>query len=271
MGRVTKGRGEPGTDRQVASWDLQMSLEICEDVAGGKTLTQACGPKTPGRVVPSTFLRWCITIPELGAAFKLAREISGHMLEDEALDMARKLPELSGPAPEMSAKIRALDVAMGQLRWSAGKRHPREYGDKAQTTFTVPIQINTSIPLEMGKGLGPQELADLSREARGEFVVEATVLPPEALPGVEAEPEPEPLPGSVYDGARRVGKIAKPGAKKGKGNPAIGAAMRRRWREGKYENHRRPEHTEKARAANLEKLLERKLEREAGDGVKEQG
>jgi hypothetical protein len=231
-----------------------------------------------GRVTPATFLRWCISYPELGAAFKLAREISGHMLEDEALEMARGLPGLSGPAPEMSARIRAYDVAMGQLRWSAGKRHPREYGEKAQTTFAVPIQINTSIPLEIGEGMSPQELRDQSRDARGEFLVEARVLPPPPEPDAPA-PEPEPeVPGSVFEAARRAMGMPKGGRgwggrkMKGKANPAVGAALRRLWKEGKYEHLRTSEQTEAARTRALELKLEAKLGRlakeEGGDGEK---
>lgn len=197
---------EPGTGRWVQKWDPKMSIEICEDVAGGKTLAESCGPKTPGRVKPATFLHWCLTVPELGAVYKLAREISGHMMEDEAVVQARRLIDMKEPT---ATGVRAIDVAMNQLRWSAAKRNPKEYSDKAALTFTVPIQINTSLPLSPGD------------DTRGEAPNEAFIV------DLQAEQVPQPPPEDLeegtkkrtfYDAAREaVGQVAGPGAGKGAG------------------------------------------------------
>lgn len=211
--------------------DAKMAVEVLEDIADGRTLKEATAPAVPGRIKASTFLRWVMEEPELGEAYRLAREISGHLLEDEALEYARKLPTLSGPAPEMSARIRAYDVAINQLRWSAAKRHPKEYGDKAQTTFTVPIQINTSLPMSPGDAVSPGDLG--GQEARGEFVIEVKAEQPPAPPS-------NPLARSLYEvemdakGAEgRRGRgwnlPALHKAQKGKANFALSAAMRRVW------------------------------------------
>lgn len=208
---------EPLTGRNRPAWDLEMSVDILEDIADGKTLKEATFPRVPGRVKASTFLYWCLRVPELQEAYRLAREMSGHMLEDEALDLARGLPKLGGPAVEVSAKVRAVDVAMNHLRWAAGKRHPKEYGDKAQTTFTVPIQINTSIPLEPG-------MKSVAGEGREEFVIE--VRP---TPSLELQP-------TIYDAKRRDDPPRPPGwnldrdrPPPGRARPSVAAAHRRFW------------------------------------------
>lgn len=160
----------------IREFDPIVALAICEDIASGKTLDASTGAAL-GRVRAETFLRWCVRVPELGEVYKIAREISAHMLEDEALGKAR---ELFSGTPSQS-KVSAYNVALGQLRWSAGKRHPKEYSEKAQTTFTVPVQINTSIPLVRGG-----ELEDSDPNAM--FTVEAQMgggaaeLAPEAPP-----------------------------------------------------------------------------------------
>ena len=47
-----------------------------------------------------------------------------------------------------SPQVRAFDLAMNQLRWAAAKLNPREYSDRSQLHWTVPIQINTTISLD---------------------------------------------------------------------------------------------------------------------------
>ncbi|KKL08919.1 hypothetical protein LCGC14_2571080, partial [marine sediment metagenome] len=57
--------------------------------------------------------------------------------------LARELVEEPGSAQ----KVRAYDVAMSQLRWSAGKLDPQRFSDRSSVSFVVPIQILTSLDL----------------------------------------------------------------------------------------------------------------------------
>lgn len=127
--------------RQLTRYDPNIGLEMCERIAEGETLSNICKEdRFPAR---QTFHRWLVNHPELNRAYASAREISAHSMEEEAVDMARKLKR-----GEVSKdQIRAFDVAINQLRWSASKRNAQVYSEKAQNTFTVPIQINTGLDL----------------------------------------------------------------------------------------------------------------------------
>lgn len=130
-----------------STYNPETALAICERIAEGETLSAIC---KPGSGLPSrqTFHRWVVQFPELSRAYSAARELSAHSLEEEALDTARVLKTQKGRLG--AAGIRALDVAMNQLRWSAARRNPRVYSERAATTVTVPIQINTSLGLGGG-------------------------------------------------------------------------------------------------------------------------
>lgn len=210
----------------VREFDPTVALDICEAIASGATLAESTAPKRAGRPTAATFLKWCVRVPELGEVYKTAREIAAHMLEDEALGKARELFRLEKPD---SAKVSAYSVALQQLRWSAGKRHPKEYSEKSQMSFTVPVQINTNIPLERG---APFEDSD----PNAIFTIEGTaeVAPPE---GAEA-----PMP-KVYQG---TGEAA------AGGSPFLRMAeVVEQWRDlgGKTKKQRSHERAERKRDA----------------------
>lgn len=50
-------------------------------------------------------------------------------------------------AQKNGTQVRAFEVAMNQLRWSATRRDPARYGERANTVVRVPIQINTTLDL----------------------------------------------------------------------------------------------------------------------------
>ncbi len=124
----------------------ELATAIIERVAEGETLSTIC--KGDGMPTPTTFRRWTLARREVWEAFQAARELKADSLFDEALDMARKIKEEPG-GPQ---RVRAHDVAMSHLRWAAGKLNPQQYSDRSQTTFTVPIQINTTLDLGQGGG-----------------------------------------------------------------------------------------------------------------------
>lgn len=129
----------------VSTYNPELALAIVERIAQGETLNAICAKGT-GLPHPSTFRRWVGLYPELSKAYSGAREVSAHSLEEEALDIAR---ELNGPNRKKltPTEIRALDVALDQLRWSAVRRNPKAYSERGAMHITVPIQINTSLDL----------------------------------------------------------------------------------------------------------------------------
>lgn len=133
-----------------STYNPEVALAIVERIAEGETLNDICKSGT-GLPARSTFRRWVIAYPELSRAYSAAREVSAHSLEEEALDLARELKNPAGRKKLTPTEIRALDVALDQLRWSATRRNPKVYSERGSINITVPIQINTSLDLA-----GPQ-------------------------------------------------------------------------------------------------------------------
>lgn len=162
----TFGVTQLGTSR-IASYAPDVALEICELIAAGNTLADVCKlARYPSR---ETFWKWTILYPELKEAYRTARELSAHSLEEEALLMARAI-RLD---PQSAVRVRAFDIAMQQLRWSAVRRNPREYGERGALVVSVPIQIIT--PLDLG-----QSGASKPESATNIYTIEAQVVEPEA-------------------------------------------------------------------------------------------
>lgn len=148
--------------RPPVNYTPALALAICERVADGETLTEIC--REDGMPNKATFNRWVVAFPEVGRAYAAARELSAYALEEDALVLARHLAQHPGSAQ----KVRAFDILLNQLRWSASRRNPRVYSEKGTIQVTVPIQINTT--LDMG---GPG--AEGTPEYPQIFEIQATV------------------------------------------------------------------------------------------------
>lgn len=153
------------------AYEAKIALTICEGIAQGRTLNDICldperGGVRTGLVHPHTFTKWCQLIPALRDAYVEARRISATAFEEEALEAAREIRA----EPESGTKVRAYEVSMGQLRWSASKRDPKNYGQQAGVNVQVPIQINTNLDLAPGaQTLSTDEYPDV-------FTIEAHVV-----------------------------------------------------------------------------------------------
>jgi transposase-like protein len=163
--------------RQITRYSPEIALSVCEAVANGKTLNEVCkGTGMPNR---TTFWRWVMLYKDVASAYHSARELSAQALEEEALTMARVL---KGPNDFTSVKVRAFDVAMQQLGWSATRRDPGKYGQKAEKSVTVPIQINTT--LDLG--------ADAAN-AQGIYTIKAEIVPPTGKDHLTPPEDPDRL------------------------------------------------------------------------------
>lgn len=165
-----KGRFLP---KVLGDKERRQCITICEHIADGKTLTSIC-KDTAGYPSPATFRHWVLKHEKLRETYALARELKSHSLFDEALDMARTIRDIPGNAQ----RVRAFDVAMNHLRWSAGKLNPAVYSEKAATALVVPIQINTTI-----------DLGGASETDRAIYEIEATIEDPTNADTPEQEPK----------------------------------------------------------------------------------
>ena len=172
-----KDRREQFGSRSITKYAPELALTICEKVAEGETLFDIC--KGIGMPHRSSFARWVMLYKDVAVAYQAARELSAQSLEDEALGLAR---ELSGPNNFTTVKVRAIDIALQQLRWSATRRDPSKYGQKAKETITVPIQIITTL-----------DLGGDNRDSQGIYTITAKVIEPTGKDVLTPPEDPERL------------------------------------------------------------------------------
>lgn len=135
------------------AYEAGVAVRILEGIANGETVTDLCAQ--PGMPTRNTVHRWVNTHPEFHRAFMAARELSAMAFEEQALGLAKKL---YSPNDFNGTVVRAYEVAMGQLRWSAARRDPARYGQQNNQVIVVPIQINTT--LDMGEGAASRNTAE---------------------------------------------------------------------------------------------------------------
>lgn len=166
--------------RTLTSYDPHLALEIVERVAEGETLVKITEEKRfPTR---GTFMKWMARVPELREAYMAARELSALAFEEEAIENARSLRKSPGTAQA----VRAADIAINQLRWSASRRDPKNYGDKGLASTIVPVTIQTTLNLGEGSKQGQAEIPDI-------YTIDVTPVeapPVKSLLDTKKEPPP---------------------------------------------------------------------------------
>lgn len=136
--------------RFVTAYSPDIALLIVERIAMGELLKDIC--EDPGMPSRSTFHRWVVKTPELARAYNAAVQLSATSFEEDAIINARLLADKKQRKDMTGTDVRALDVAMNQFRWSAQRRDPAKYGDKAAINVRVPVQINTMLDLGDNSG-----------------------------------------------------------------------------------------------------------------------
>lgn len=158
--------------RWVTAYDEKIALSILDRLAEGQTLNEICTIKN---AMPhkATFRRWVFLHPDLAKAYREAVQISATSLEEESLDLARAIRKRPGTAVD----VRAGEVALGQLRWSAARRDPSKYGERTAVSIAVPIQINTG--LNLGEGAGASvtpNIYEVKAQIPQEVVIEESAI-----------------------------------------------------------------------------------------------
>jgi hypothetical protein len=167
--------------REYPKYDPNIALDIIERIADGELLKDITSRDADVLTVTKhTFLFWVSTVPELAKAYRSAEQLSAHSLEEEALSVARSVALIPGTPQRVSAN----SALLNQLRWSAGRRDPGKYAEKAAVNIAIPVTINT--PLDLGTGENSKatvEIPDL-------YNIKLPVVDGDFT---EIEPEPEPV------------------------------------------------------------------------------
>lgn len=165
--------------RLPVKYEPELALSICEHVAEGLSLVKVC--ELPGMPTRQTVYKWLSVYPKFFDAYERAREISAQSLEDEAIDMARRL---TAQNDFTGTKVQAYNIAMQQLRWSAAHRDRNRYGERATNTQAMSVVINSTLNLgQDGKPATDNE--------KSIYTVEFTVAAP--VPEREQDNADEPM------------------------------------------------------------------------------
>lgn len=104
--------------------------DICEMVAEGLTLRQIAAKFD---VNAGTILKWIGETDEFAQQYARARDSASDIFETDIIETAQAV------SPETAAADR---VKIDALKWVAGRRAPKRYGDRVQTEHSGSIQIN---------------------------------------------------------------------------------------------------------------------------------
>lgn len=169
-------------DRFVTQYNPVKALEIVERLADGETLNKICRGQ-PGFPAPTTFKRWVSNNPDLAKALKAAIVMSAQSFEEEALDTARAIAK----NPVDGTAVRAAEVKIKQLQWSAERRDASMFGQRNQINLKVPVQIITTLNLGEGDALPADSIYTLDLTPTLPPLVEEK---PVRVGGVPGRPSP---------------------------------------------------------------------------------
>lgn len=128
---------------------------LCELIATGNSLVRAI-ELTKGAPSYTTVINWLDSKPEFLANYTRAREVSGDYDADRIRDVSAKIER-----GEIEAN--AGRVVIDALKWSAGKRKPKVYGDKVAIEQSGTVTHSHQINQEALDSMDPADLATLSQ------------------------------------------------------------------------------------------------------------
>lgn len=110
--------------------------EICHRIAEGQSLTAIC--QEPGFPAYRTVMTWLDRYPQFEHKYSRARVLQADNDADNIKDIAARA--LAKELPSDVAR-----VAIDALKWSAGKRDPKKYGDRQAVELSGGLNFtNTS-------------------------------------------------------------------------------------------------------------------------------
>ncbi len=105
-----------------STYDPEIAERVCEGIANGKSLISVLnGDKS----LPTytTIMKWLKDFPDFAENYAHARETSGDYDAD-------KIKDIVDQVIDKTLDPNAARVAIDGLKWNAGKRKPKVYGDK---------------------------------------------------------------------------------------------------------------------------------------------
>lgn len=109
-------------------------------MCNGHLLTEIC--EKNGMPLPSEVRQYAVDDAEFGSRFHRAVEAQAHMLFEEAVVAARRTSK---------EDVNLTRLRVDTLLKAAGKLLPKVYGDKADVSNVIPVQINVNLGNESGK------------------------------------------------------------------------------------------------------------------------
>lgn len=136
---------------RLTTFSDEVANEICERIACGESLASVC--RSEDMPPMRTVMGWLRVYPEFRQHYARARAEQGESDADAVADIRQRM--LDGEIDPQAAR-----VAIDSLKWSAGKRLPKKYGDKLALVGGGPDDLPIRMDLST---LTDEELEELER------------------------------------------------------------------------------------------------------------
>lgn len=118
-----------------------LGLAICERIADGESLRRIC--KDDGMPSIETVRKWLVQGAKTETdddPYRVFLAQYARAREDQADSYADKITDLAEVAVSADdrTQVEGIKVAIDALKWAAGKRKPKVYGDKVQSEISGP-------------------------------------------------------------------------------------------------------------------------------------
>lgn len=157
-------------------YTLELSDDICEHLAGGKSLVSWCAK--PGHPKYTTVARWLREDEEFQQRYVRAREAQADYLAEEVVEIADKVRHAvkktvhTEPGKDDTKKLHTEEVhldaversrlMMDARKWYAAKLAPKKYGDKVAIGGASDLPpLQTEARIDVGS-LTPEQLRALA-------------------------------------------------------------------------------------------------------------
>ncbi len=138
-----------------AKFSPELGTRICERIADGESLVRICmGDDYPTPQTVRSWLRKGIAANDKGDEYALFLANYARAREDQADSYADQITDLANNAVTCQDRtvIEGMRVAIDALKWAAGKRKPKVYGEKVSTEITgeggSPLRVIVEMPPE---------------------------------------------------------------------------------------------------------------------------
>jgi hypothetical protein len=178
-GPATKERPLPPLPRKrgrPSRYTPEIGLDIFKWIAEGNPLTVWC--RKPSNPSYPVVMGWIVKYSDFAMLYAQAREISAHHNVDTIAEMVEEVR--SGKIPSDAAR-----VAIDAYKWAAGKRLPKQYGDRVAAPEPGKVDL---------AAMSAADLRALIEAARGELATIAAPSP--ALPAPDSA-RPAATPGGT--------------------------------------------------------------------------